>query len=172
MSRPAPEALRVAETARTIALQMMSERGRGAVLVGGARVDGALEALLKAALAHPSGPETLFLTDRPLGFFGARIALAQRLGLIDMQVELALHTLRRVRNAFAHSTAQASLSEACHHQPLTECIRQARCNPLWYPLERILDDQLRTNTGASDTAALDPTLRDYILLINILVAFL
>jgi len=172
MSRPAPEALRVAETARTIALQMMSERGRGAVLVGGARVDGALEALLKAALAHPSGPETLFLTDRPLGFFGARIALAQRLGLIDMQVELALHTLRRVRNAFAHSTAQASLSEACHHQPLTECIRQARCNPLWDPLERILDDQLRTNTGASDTAALDPTLRDYILLINILVAFL
>lgn len=37
MSRPAPEALRVAETARTIALQMMSERGRGAVLVGGPR---------------------------------------------------------------------------------------------------------------------------------------
>lgn len=101
MSRPAPDALRVAETARTIALQMMSERGRGAVLVGGARVDGALEALLKAALAPPSGPETLFLTDRPLGFVGARIALAQRLGLIDMQVELALHTLRRVRNAFA-----------------------------------------------------------------------
>jgi hypothetical protein len=27
MSRPAPEALRIAETARTIALQMMSERG-------------------------------------------------------------------------------------------------------------------------------------------------
>ena len=172
MSRPAPEALRVAETARTIALQMMSERGRGAVLVGGARVDAALEALLKAALAPPSGPETLFLTDRPLGSFGARIALARRLGLIDRQVELALHTLRRVRNAFAHSTAQASLSEACHRQPLAECYRQARCNPLWDPLERILDDQLKSNTGSADTSALDPALRDYILLITIFVAVL
>ena len=111
MNKPTPESFRIAESARTIALQMMSERGRGAVLVVGARVDAALEALLKAALAPPSGPETLFLTDRPLGSFGARIALARRLGLIDRQVELALHTLRRVRNAFAHSTAQASLSE-------------------------------------------------------------
>ena len=172
MNQPAPEALRVAESTRTIALQMMSERGRGAVLVGGARVDAALEALLKAALAPPSGPETLFLTDRPLGSFGARIALARRLGLIDRQVELALHTLRRVRNAFAHSTAQASLSEACHHQPLAECYRQARCNPLWDPLERILDDQLRSNAGSAYSMALDPALRDYILLITILVAFL
>lgn len=172
MSRPSPEALRVAESARTIALQMMSERGRGAVLVGGARVDAALEALLKAALAPPSGPETLYLTDRPLGSFGARIALARRLGLIDRQVELALHTLRRVRNAFAHSTAQASLSEACHHQPLAEIYRQARCNPLWDPLERILDDQLRSNAESADTTPLDPALRDYILLITILVAFL
>ena len=75
--------------------------------------------------------------------------MARRLGLIDRQVELALHTLRRVRNAFAHSTTQASLSEACHHQPLAECYRQARCNPLWDPLERILDDQLRSNTGSA-----------------------
>lgn len=172
MNKPTAESFRIAESARTIALQMMSERGRGAVLVGGARVDAALEALLKAALAPPSGPETLFLTDRPLGSFGARIALARRLGLIDRQVELALHTLRRVRNAFAHSTAQASLSEACHHQPLAECYRQARCNPLWDPLERILDDQLRSNTVSADTTALDPALRDYILLITILVAFL
>ena len=172
MNKPTPESFRIAESARTIALQMMSERGRGAVLVGGARVDAALEALLKAALAPPSGPETLFLTDRPLGSFGARIALARRLGLIDRQVELALHTLRRVRNAFAHSTTQASLSGACHHQPLTECYRQARCNPLWDPLERILDDQLRSNTGSADSMALDPALRDYILLITILVAFL
>jgi hypothetical protein len=156
VNQPTPEALRVAESARTIDLQMMSERGRGAVLVGGARVDAALEALLKAALAPPSGPETLFLTDRPLGSFGARIALARRLGLIDRQVDLALHTLRRVRNAFAHSTAQASLSEACHHQPLAECYRQARCNTLWDPLERIIDDQLRSNAGSADTTALTP----------------
>jgi hypothetical protein len=73
VKQPTPEALRVAESARSIALQMLEERGRGAVLVGVARVDAALVVLLKASLAPPSGSETLFVTDRPLGSFGARI---------------------------------------------------------------------------------------------------
>jgi hypothetical protein len=50
VNHPTPETLRVAESARTIALQMMSERGRSAVLVGGAREDAALEALLDTVL--------------------------------------------------------------------------------------------------------------------------
>lgn len=172
MSQPTPQVLRVAESARTIALQMLSERGRGAVLVGAARVDAALDVLLKASLAPPSGNETLFSTDRPLGSFGARIALAQRLGLIDYQVERALHTLRRVRNAFAHSTTVASLGEVSYQQPLGDCYRHARKNPLWEPLERILDEQLQYNGSAGDSTAPNRFLRDYILLTTILVAFL
>ena len=151
---------------------MLEERGRGAVLVGVARVDAALVVLLKAALAPPSGSETLFLTDRPLGSFGARIALAQRLGLINNNVERALHTLRRVRNAFAHSTAVASLGEASYQQPLGDCYSYARENPLWGPLERILDEQLLSNRSAGESKAPDLFLRDYILMITILVAFL
>ena len=54
MKQPTPEALRVAESARTIALQMLQERVREAVLVGAARVDAALEVLLKACLSQPS----------------------------------------------------------------------------------------------------------------------
>lgn len=172
MKQPTPEALRVAESARTIALQMLSERGRGAVLVGAARVDAALEVLLKASLTPPSGSESLFPADRPLGSFGARIALAQRLGLIDDQVERTLHTLRRVRNGFAHSTAVASLGDASYQQPLGDCYRQARENPLWEPLERILDEQLQPIARAGDSTTTDRFLRDYILLITILVAFL
>jgi len=172
VKQPTPEALRAAESARTIALQMLSERGRGAVLVGAARVDAALEVLLKASLAPPSGNETLFPTDRPLGSFGARIALAQRLGLIDHQVERALHALRRVRNAFAHATTVASLGEASYQQSLGDCYRHARENPLWEPLERILDEQLQPLATAGDSTATDRFLRDYILLITILVAFL
>jgi hypothetical protein len=172
VNQPTPEALRVAESARSIALQMLEERGRGAVLVGAARVDAALEVLLKAALAPPSGSETLFLTDRPLGSFGARIALAQRLGLIDHQVERALHTLRKVRNAFAHTTAVASLGDSSYQQPLGDCYRHARDNPLWVPLERILDEQLQSNGTSGSGKRPDHFLRDYILLITILVAFL
>lgn len=172
MNQPTPEALRVADSARTIALQMLSERGRGAVLVGVARVDAALESLLKASLAPPSGSETLLVTDRPLGSFGARIALSQRLGLIDHQVERALHSLRRVRNAFAHSTAVASLGDASHQQTLCDCYRHARESPLWEPLERILDEHLKPEDSSSEGMARDHSLRDYILLITILVAFL
>jgi hypothetical protein len=43
----------------------------------------------------------------------------------------------------------------------------ARANPLWAPLATVLDRQL-----ASDGRPLDPALRDYILLITILVAYL
>lgn len=60
-----------AEEARSGAVGMPRERGRGPVLVGVARVDAALEALLRAALAPPCGSESLFHTDRPLGSFGA-----------------------------------------------------------------------------------------------------
>ena len=60
-----------ANAARTIALQMLKERGRGAVLVGVARVDAALEHLQQALMAqapnrgdgllwrHPPGPSWL-----------------------------------------------------------------------------------------------------------------
>jgi hypothetical protein len=157
----------VAEDAHAIALSMLQERGRGAVLVGAARVDTALEALLKAALAPPSSRETLFHPDRPLGSFGARIALALRLGLIDPTVEKALHALRKVRNAFAHSTSVTTLGDPSYQQRLAESYREARTNPLWQPLEQVLDSRSPSAHGS-----LDPTLRDYILLITILVAFL
>jgi hypothetical protein len=56
-----------ADAARTIALQMLEERGRGAVLVGVARVDAALESLLQAVLLPAAGAtDTFFQPDRPL----------------------------------------------------------------------------------------------------------
>ena len=104
------------DAARTIALQMLQERGRGAVLVGAARVDAALERLLQAVhLPPPGSTDPFFQPDRPLGSFGARITLAARLGLIEPLVEQALQTLRRVRNAFAHSTTSR------FHKDLASC---------------------------------------------------
>jgi hypothetical protein len=157
-----------AAAARRIALQMLEERGRGAVLVGVSRVDASLERLLQAVL-HPStrGRDALFQPDRPLGSFGAKISLAYRLGLIDRPVERALHTLRRVRNAFAHSTESAALADPAHAGALADAYREAQVNPLWAPLQQVLQ-----NARDAGDQSLDPTLRDYILLITILVAFL
>ncbi|MCP9815130.1 hypothetical protein KBY76_00420 [Synechococcus sp. GreenBA-s] len=157
-----------AQAARTIALQMLEERGRGAVLVGVARVDSALEHLLQAVMAPGSAKaDGLFLPDRPLGSIGAKVALARRLGLIDSGVERALTALRKLRNAFAHSAESASLSDPLHSGRLAGIYAEARANPLWGPLEAVLSAQPPAPQGA-----LDPALRDYILLITILVAFL
>ena len=157
-----------ADAARSIALQMLEERGRGAVLVGVARVDAALVRLLQAVLLPPPGSaDTFFQPDRPLGSFGARITLAARLGLIDPHVEQALQTLRRVRNAFAHSTATATLTDPSHSDRLAQAYAAARSNTLWEPLEQILQEKV-----GGDGSPLDAALRDYILLITILVAFL
>ena len=157
-----------ATAARRIALQMLEERGRGAVLVGVARVDAALECLLQAVLLpSPGRNDSLFQVDRPLGSFGSRISLAHRLGLIEASVERALHTLRRVRNAFAHSSDSASLSDPAHAGRLAQAYQDGRTNPLWAPLESVL-----CKAGGASEQTVDPALRDYILLITILVAFL
>ena len=151
------------DDARTIALQMLQERGRGAVLV-----DAALERLLKAGLLPaPGSTDTFLQPDRPLGSFGARISLAARLGLIEAPVEQALKTLRRVRNSFAHSTTTATLTDPGHAERLLQTYAAAQTNSLWQPLERILQEKV-----GADATTLDSSLRDYILLITILVAFL
>jgi hypothetical protein len=168
VNQPARDQLQIAQAARSIALQMLEERGRGAVLVGVARVDVALERLLQAVLLPSPGPtDNFFQPDRPLGSFGARITLAARMGLVDQPVEQALQTLRRVRNGFAHSTTTATLTDPSHAERLQQAYAAARSNSLWLPLERILQDKVGT-----DGSPLDPALQDYILLITILVAFL
>jgi hypothetical protein len=157
-----------ASAARAIALQMLEERGRGAVLVGVARVDAALEHLLQALMGPaPNRGDGLFLPDRPLGSLGAKVALAHRLGLIDAPVERALSALRKLRNAFAHSAESASLADPAHSARLAEFYTQACTIQLWAPLETVLAAQ-----PASAHGPLEPALRDYILLITILVAFL
>ena len=55
---PDPLTVAAAEQARNVALQMMAERGRGLVLVGAARLDLALEHLLKAVMAPAQAPTT------------------------------------------------------------------------------------------------------------------
>ena len=158
----------VAAQAKTVALQMLDERGRGAVLVGVARVDAALEHLLLAVMTPTTAKsDGLFLPDRPLGSIGAKVTLASRLGLIDGSVERALNVLRKVRNAFAHSAESASLADAAHSSRLAEVYADARANPLWSSLETVLAAQHPSAHGP-----LEPTLRDYIILITILVAFL
>jgi hypothetical protein len=72
-----------------------------------------------------------------------------------------------VRNGFAHSTTTATLADPTHSDRLAQSYAAALANPLWLPLERILQERV-----GADGTPLDPALRNYILLITILVAFL
>ena len=95
------------------------------------------------------------------------MALASRLGLIDAGVERALNAPRKMRSAFVHSAESASLSNPVHSSRLAEVYELARANALWVPLDPVLAAQPPTAHGP-----LDQALRDYILLITILVDFL
>ena len=144
-------------------LQMMAERGLGVVLVGIALIDLALEHLLKAVMApNPDQDDALFRPERSLGSFAAKISLASRLALIDPAVAKALHALRGVRNDFAHSADATSLAAPHHRKRLAPAYAEARANPLWHPLEAILDAQ----------GDLDADQRRFILLVTVLVAFI
>lgn len=106
---------------------LMAEGERAAVVVGAARLDLALERLLKSVMHHhPGGTDNLFDPDRPLGTFSSKIALAYRLGLISREVELSCQLVRRIRNDFAHSVGAASLSESAHSNRLRELSEHTR----------------------------------------------
>jgi hypothetical protein len=152
-----------ADQARSVVLQMMAERGRGVVLVGIARIDLALERLLKAVMApNPDQEDALFRPERSLGSFAAKISLASRLALIDPAVAKALHALRGVRNDFAHSADATSLAAPHHRKRLAPAYAEARANPLWPPLEAILEAQ----------GGLDADQCQFIQLVTVLVAFI
>lgn len=155
-------ALRASNAAKEIATQMMAERGRGAILVGAARIDTALEKLLKSVMAPGSlRDDNLFKPERPLSTFAAKIALASRLSLIEKPVEQAIQMIRKVRNDFAHSFDDVSISDEIHQSRLAEAYSEARKNPLWAPTESLLID-----------AEVEKYLREYILLVVVLVAFM
>ncbi len=133
MTKPTEDSfdLAVASAAQKIAIQMIAEKGRGAILVGAARVDTALEFLLKSVMT-PGAPknDNLFKSERPLGTFSAKIALAARLSLIEKPVENAIQAIRKLRNEFAHSFDDISISNELHQSRLREAYMDARKNPL------------------------------------------
>ena len=158
---PDAETLQVAELARSVVLQMMAERGRGLVLVGAARLDLALEHLLKSVMAPSAEPDDkLFTPDRSLGSFGAKISLAARLGLIDASIETALHAVRSVRNDYAHSAGEPSLADERHQKRLRRVYPEAEASTLWQALAPLLQRQ----PGLSEHE------QAFILLVTILVA--
>jgi DNA-binding MltR family transcriptional regulator len=101
------EALQLVQT-------LFSESDRGAVLVAAALLDDALEDLVRSVMSNQ--PDVVKkavdpLLKSPIRSFWAKTQLAYALQLIDSDLYDALNDIRGLRNAFAHRTAPASLSD-------------------------------------------------------------
>ncbi len=110
-----------AAEAEAFVRSLTNESERAAVVLGAAKLDSLLELLLKRSpLPSPGGKDDLFDTERPLGTFSAKISIAYRLGLIDKDFEYSLQVVRKIRNSFAHSIENETLSKSSHHDRLFE----------------------------------------------------
>lgn len=83
-----------------------TESPRGMILVGAARLEERLEAMLLAALPQLRTAD-MFGGYQPLSTFSAKINFAWVLGLLDDESRKALHAYRRLRNEAAHSVTPA-----------------------------------------------------------------
>ncbi|WP_156441080.1 hypothetical protein [Burkholderia sp. ABCPW 14] len=96
---------------------LLRESERAVVVLGAAKVDADLEDLIKRVLIpSESTRDRLFDQGNALSSFGAKISLAQRLGIIDAEFASVLQTIRRIRNDFAHNATESDLSLADHRE--------------------------------------------------------
>ena len=92
---------------------LVKESDRGCVLAGTAFMSDELDALLREAFRGPSTAINRLFDgpNPPLGSLWAKSTLATAMGLIDAKTCDTLDTLRKMRNAFAHSSGPVSLSD-------------------------------------------------------------
>jgi hypothetical protein len=107
------------------------ETDRGAGILGGALLDLYLDRLFRARLA-PDTPSGVFEFRGPLGDFAARIDLAFALRWIDAEARDDMHSVRRIRNDFAHQAdhaltfAHPSIAARTHDMHVAEWVRRMK----------------------------------------------
>jgi hypothetical protein len=96
-------------------LEFSAESDRAAVVLAAAKLDLTLRELLEIAiLPCTTRSDDLFDAMGPLSSFSAKIDLAYRLGLVDAELAHSLHTIRKLRNDFAHEPGTSRLNTPPH----------------------------------------------------------
>jgi DNA-binding MltR family transcriptional regulator len=89
------------------ALKAVQQRTHSTTVIASAAImDTQLEKCLKKAMRPMSKKmyEQIFEPMRPLGSFASKITMAYALRVIEKEVYAQLELMRKIRNAFAHST--------------------------------------------------------------------
>jgi DNA-binding MltR family transcriptional regulator len=93
---------------------LLSESGRGALLIATSHVDEHLTRLIEAALPKSlskNHKDKLFKYPGPLSSFSAKIELSYAFRLIDQNFYNSLNALKKLRNEAAHSSRSFELFE-------------------------------------------------------------
>lgn len=103
---------------------LRSEPDRGCALVTAEMFSELLESVIANRFVDDPCICKRMLSDgmAPLGSFAARINIALLLGLIAKEVHAVLHSIREIRNAFAHEPTRITfgskpISDVCHGLP-------------------------------------------------------
>ena len=88
------------ETYQKVSAELSEESPRASVIVGAAWLDFKLASLIEQALHDDERVRKVF--TNPFRYFGSRIDVAYRLGLISQQEKEGLEVVRDIRNEFAH----------------------------------------------------------------------
>jgi DNA-binding MltR family transcriptional regulator len=92
--------------------QMRAESDRGAVLIGAAYIDSALEELLRAYFVDSKAEVARLLTyPGPCSTLSARCDLAYCSGIFGKDMHADIRTVTKIRNRFAHSKHRATFGD-------------------------------------------------------------
>jgi len=107
--------------------EFKKESDRACVILSVAMLERALETILKARLIATGSPEDNLLDGvyAPISTFSAKIALTHRLGLISTKFCRDLHTIRKIRNDFAHNITGCTFENASVHSRIVELCRSS-----------------------------------------------
>jgi hypothetical protein len=127
----------------------LANEGERALVIGGAaRVELALERLLKSVLLPCARDnDELFEANGPLSTVYAKIGMAHRLGLLDDNFERMLQLIRKIRNDFAHAAIPVNLSQSSHRDRLNEVKRCAQGTDLYDVALKFLAENARISSS-------------------------
>lgn len=111
--------------------EMMEDNDRAVVIVGTASIDFLLRRLIeKSLLPRLKKEDELLDSDSPLCSFSSKINLCYRLGIIDKEFSQLLHTLRRIRNDFAHKVKDCDLNSPPYSDQVRELSKHLKDSQL------------------------------------------
>lgn len=111
MSAPNPRSIAMANGFKAVVESLKQESERGTIVLAAAWLDESLTKIISKYLKPiTASKETLLKAGQPLGDFGTKILLADRLNLVHPSLISSLSLCRKLRNEFAHLSSDLSFN--------------------------------------------------------------